>query len=252
MDTLFIGKNIIFLPEIHSTNSYAIDLLKNVNPAEGTVVHTAHQTQGKGQRGSRWAADPGKNLTASVLLKPGFLDIKKQFFLYQITALACYDAMAQILNSSQNDIKIKWPNDILVNRRKIAGILLENNILNNRVNWCVAGIGINVNQDLFEEGLRATSLKQITGAEHEVKDLLGLVCCYLEKYYLYLKNGKYASVMSLYLERLYGLNEYLDFEIGGNRQHLLVEGIHDNGLLLLRTPSGELMETDVKQVKWLY
>ena len=162
METLFIGSNIIFLPEVDSTNSYATELLKNVNIAEGTVIHTAHQTQGKGQRGNSWEAQIASNLTTSIVLKPSFLELKNQFFLYQITALACYDLMAELLNNSQYDIKIKWPNDILVNKKKIAGILIENVITHSTLNYSVIGIGINVNQLLFTDGINATSLKKLS------------------------------------------------------------------------------------------
>jgi len=252
METLFIGKNIIFLPEVHSTNSYAIDLLKNVNLPEGTVVQAASQTRGKGQRGAGWNSDPGRNLTVSVILKPGFLSVKNQFFLYQIVALACYDAMAEILDNGQIDIKIKWPNDILVNRKKIAGILIENTIQNNQVNWCVAGIGINVNQEIFDEDINATSLKMITGKDYSMKYILKTVCKHLEKYYLALLNTKLSAVKEDYLKHLYGLNEYLDFEIDGHVKTLLVKGLGDTGLLMLENESGQIMEVDVKEVKWIY
>lgn len=252
METLFIGKNIIFLPEIHSTNSYAIDLLKNVNLPEGTVVHAAIQTHGKGQRGASWNAEPERNLTASIILKPGFLNIKNQFFLYQVVALACYDAMAEILDSSQIDIKIKWPNDILVNRKKIAGILLENNIQNNQVNWCVAGIGINVNQESFGEGLSATSLKLITGTTYSIEYVLNLICGYLEKHYLALMNSKYAAIQQNYLSQLFGLNEIREFEIKGRVESLWVKGLGNTGLLVLEDHAGEKREVDVKEVKWIY
>src|SRR5215211_2478906 len=104
METLFIGANLIFLPEVDSTNSYAIELLKNVNLPEGSVIHTANQTSGRGQRGNVWNTRPGSNLTVSVVIKPTFLDLKHQFYLYQITALACYDVMTEILDEGQFDI----------------------------------------------------------------------------------------------------------------------------------------------------
>ena len=252
METLFIGKNIIFLPEIHSTNSYATDLLKNVNLPEGTVVHAANQTQGKGQRGASWSAEPERNLTASLILKPRFLSVKNQFFLYEVAALACYDAMAEILDSSQIDIKIKWPNDILVNRKKIAGILIENNILNNHVNWCVTGIGINVNQEMFAPGIQATSLKLITGNNYSVDYVLQLVCKHFEKHYLALMNSKVDAIHSNYLNHLFGLHSYLDFEIQGAVKTLLVKGLGDTGLLVLENEAGVEMQVDVKEVKWIY
>lgn len=252
MQTLFIGKNIIFLPETESTNSYAINMLKNVNLAEGTVVHTAHQTKGKGQRGSVWKVDPASSLTASIILKPNFLSLKNQFFLYQILALACYDTMAELLNNSQIDIKIKWPNDILLNKKKSAGILIENNVTNNYLNWSVAGVGINVNQENFEEAFNATSLKLMTGKQLEVKEVLNILCIHLEKFYLMLRGNKLEELKKTYLGRIFGINTWMDFERNGTVYNYFVEGISDNGLLLLQSKSGELYEVDVKEVKWLY
>jgi BirA family transcriptional regulator, biotin operon repressor / biotin---[acetyl-CoA-carboxylase] ligase len=251
METLFIGKNIIFLPEIHSTNSYATHMLKNVNLAEGTVVHTANQTHGKGQRGSSWIAHSKRNLTASVILKPTFLDLKKHFFLYQIVALACFDTMAEILDTSQFDIKIKWPNDILVNEKKIAGILIENNLQNNQINWCVAGIGINVNQENFGEITQATSLKLITQKDYSIELVLEKLCQHLEKHYLALRNKKFEHLKTTYLNNLYGLNKRLGFEMKGLRKNMRVLGISENGLLQLEEDSGDVIEVDVKEVKWL-
>lgn len=252
MDTLFIGKNCIFLPEIDSTNSYAIDLLKNVNLPEGTVVHTAKQTKGKGQRGSAWVAEPGSNLTISVILKPSFLDIRNRFFLYQVVALGVYDAMAEILDPGQFDIKIKWPNDILVNRRKIAGVLIENNIQNNQINWCVAGIGMNANQVHFEGLPNVTSLRMLTGGSYDTEQLMKMVCRHLEKHYLSALNAKLPLIQESYLKHLFGLNEWLDFEVAGEVTSMLVKGLGETGLLQLQDKDGKVREMDVKEVRWLY
>lgn len=252
METLFIGKNIIFLPETDSTNSYAMDLLKNVNLPEGTVVHTMSQTNGKGQRGAVWNADPQRNLTASIILKPTFLSIQKQFFLYQVAALACHDALSQILYGSQIDIKIKWPNDILINDKKVSGILTENVIQQDQVVNSVVGIGLNVNQLLFNSDIRATSLKLITGRDFEIKDILEILCCHFERYYLALRSAQFSSLTSGYLQRLYGLNEYRNFEIRGKVCNFKVKGLGETGLLVLVDRSGTQLQVDVKEVKWIY
>jgi BirA family biotin operon repressor/biotin-[acetyl-CoA-carboxylase] ligase len=251
MKTLFVGKNTIFLPEIPSTNSYAMHLLKNVNLAEGTLVHTANQTQGKGQWDKRWSSEPASNLTASVVLKPSFIDLKKQFFLYQVAALACYDTIADLVDSSQFDIKIKWPNDILIDRKKIAGILIENNIQPGRINWSVVGIGLNINQTTFPDHVHAGSLKLATGKEFKIDKVMGLVCENIEKYYLQLKNKKFDDIRSLYLERLYGLNQCLKFDVAGRVEEHTVLGISDIGLLMLEDKNKKVREVDVKEVKWL-
>jgi BirA family biotin operon repressor/biotin-[acetyl-CoA-carboxylase] ligase len=252
METLFVGRNTIFLPEINSTNSYAIHMLKNVNPPEGTIVHTAHQTHGRGQRGNGWEASPGSNVTASIILKPGFLPTQKHFFLYQIMALAVYDTLAEMLDRSQFDIKIKWPNDILVNEKKAAGILIENNLLNSHLVWSVAGVGINVNQPGFEPGIQATSLSLLTGRLFDVKGVLDALCAATEKYYLALKNSRYEWIQQSYLDRLFGLDTWRDFETAKGIKRLLVCGVSEAGLLLLQNEEGRHLEADVKEVKWLY
>ena len=106
METLFVGQAAIFLPEVESTNSYAIALLKNVNLTEGTAIFSTNQTKGRGQRGNSWISGPGLNLAVSYVLKPTFLSIDKLYYMYIISALAVHDLMAEILDSSQFDIKI--------------------------------------------------------------------------------------------------------------------------------------------------
>lgn len=251
MQTLFIGKNIIFLPEIESTNSYAADLLKNVNLPDGTIIHTANQTKGRGQRGSSWNSDPSSNLTFSILLKPTFLALKNQFYLYKILALACHDMMTELLKSSQIDIKIKWPNDLLVNRRKIAGILIENNITSDHINWSVAGIGINVNQLLFPADISATSMRLLTGREYVVGEVMTHFCIHLEKYYIRLRNGQLDAIRESYLSAVLGVGFWMPFEKEGIVNDFFVEGISDEGLLRLREKNGNIKNVDVKEVKWL-
>jgi BirA family transcriptional regulator, biotin operon repressor / biotin---[acetyl-CoA-carboxylase] ligase len=252
METLFIGKNAVFLPETESTNSYAINLLKNVNLPDGTVVHTGNQTSGKGQRGGVWKSEPAANLTASIILKPSFLSLQNHFYLYQIAALACYDTIAELVNTSQFDIKIKWPNDILVDNCKIAGVLIENNLVSNVINWSVIGIGLNINQQNFYKLPKATSVKQIINIETRLDKVLNRLCVNFEKYYLLLKNRKYEQLKSDYLTKLFGLNKLMDFEINGKLTKMTVKGINQLGLLVLENESGLIMEADVKDVVWVY
>ena len=177
METLFIGKNLLFLTEVESTNTYAMGMLRNVNVMEGTVVYTDHQSRGKGQRGASWNSAVASNITASVILRPAFLESGESFFLSKISALALYDVLTDVLNSSQYDIKIKWPNDMLVDSRKIAGILIENTYNQQQIQYSVMGIGLNVNQADFGplSGI-ATSLKLLTGQQHDRKEVLEKLC----------------------------------------------------------------------------
>ncbi len=252
MEALFVGKNIFFLNEIDSTNSYATLLLKNVNLPEGTVIHTLHQKKGKGMRGNSWFAEPESNLTCSIVLYPDFLSIEKQFLLYQIAALAVYDTTAELLDISHFDIKIKWPNDILVNRKKIAGILIENSISDKNLNWSVIGIGLNINQRVFNEQHKATSIYQLTQQNVDVSKTIQLLCKHIEKYYVLLKSGEEKQVTETYLKALFSYNNSMLFESDGKRQELIVRGVGTSGLLLLETLDGKHIEADVKDFIWHY
>ncbi len=212
MDTLFVGKNLIFLSEVQSTNTYAIELLRNVNCIDGTVIHTNNQTKGRGQRGAMWQASKGENITASVILKPTFLAVKDSFLISKISALAIYDLLTDLLPNSHNDIKIKWPNDIFVNKKKIAGILIENQLNGNQISATIIGVGININQTNFNAiDAFTTSLNLILNTTFLVTDVLNLFCTKLEKWYLKLKTNKILDINDAYLQKLFGLNMALTF-----------------------------------------
>lgn len=251
METLFIGKNLHFLHEVESTNTYAMDLLRNVNAIEGTIVYTDNQTKGRGQRGSVWNAEIASNITASVILKPKFLSIDKSFYLSKISALAMYDLLSEILPNSQYDIKIKWPNDILVNRKKIAGILIENSFNNQFIQNSVIGIGLNVNQvDFNELNTTAISLRIIAQHEFNRNDLLMKIAGYLEKWYLILKQQKFELINQHYSDCLFALNTQMKFNDElMNFFNATVKGVEEDGKLKLELESGICRLFEVKEVK---
>jgi len=108
-NTVFLGKDVIYLTECHSTNDEALERLRRREIAEGSIVITDHQTKGRGQRGSTWQSDSGQNLTFSLLVQPNFLAPSEQFFLNMIISLA----VVELLSDYAGDLKIKWPNDIV-------------------------------------------------------------------------------------------------------------------------------------------
>ncbi len=251
MDTLFVGQNAIFLPQVESTNSYATALLKNVNLPEGSVIYTSDQTNGRGQRGNSWISGPGLNLAASYVLRPTFLPIDKLFFMYIISALAVHDVMAEILTSSQFDIKIKWPNDILVNSKKIAGILSENILNNTTASTTVVGIGININQENFEGLNDVTSLKLLKGNAHDIEAVLKALHKHLENYYLKLKNKQFEAILSAYYAVFYKINQPQQFKVNDTVGNYTVKGINEKGLLDLEDQKGDHHYFDIKQIKWM-
>ena len=253
MNTLFIGKNLLFLHEVESTNTYAMNLLRNVNAIDGTVIYTDNQTKGKGQRGSSWNSDIAQNVIASIILKPQFLGIDNTFYLSKISALAVYDVLTEILPVSQYDIKIKWPNDILVNQQKIAGILIENNFTNTMIQYTVVGIGVNVNQIKFNEFERsATSLKLLTGKDYDRSMLLERLCVHLEKWYFKLKEQKLDLIDDNYLNCLFGIRQSVNFTDSNNVSFVgKILGVTKNGLLNLELTDLSVKKFDIKEIKFL-
>ena len=226
-NTLFTGKNLVYVPQCHSTNTLAADLSQKTGVPEGTVVITNNQTAGKGQRGNTWEAEAGKNLTFSVLLKPFFLSAREQFYLTVITSLAVRDSVAMHLGE---EVKIKWPNDIQVNGKKIAGILIENNLSGDRVSQSILGIGLNVNQTTFTTPT-ATSLSAISDEDYDTNTILSSVLENLEGYYLRLRKGDASALRNAYYEHLYWLNEKHLFEVGGKEVSGIITGVDTTGYI---------------------
>jgi len=254
METLFIGKNSLFLHEVESTNTYAMNLLRNVNPIEGTIVYTDNQTQGKGQRGALWTSKIGQNMTVSVILKPQFLSIDNTFYLSKISALAVYDVLTDILVNSQYDIKIKWPNDILVNQRKIAGILIENNFTTHSIQYSVIGVGLNINQQEFGDFERAAiSLKLLLNEDIDRKMVMELFFQKLEKWYLKLKEQKFDLIDKTYLNYLFGMGQIIDFEDSQkNKFKGKVVGVSRDGKLQIENSDLTVKNFDIKELKFVF
>jgi len=251
MATLFIGQNKVFLPETDSTNSYAINLLKNVNCIEGTVVYTDNQTQGKGQRGNTWHSESSMNITLSLILKPHFLASKNIFYLSKITSLALYDVLTECLGFGQFDIKIKWPNDMLVNRKKIAGVLIENSLLDNKINWSIIGIGFNVNQMQFAGLDTATSLKLLDQDHRSLDKIMDSIFIHFEKWYLKLKQNHLAEIDENYHNFLFGMHREMTFQSNGIQINAFVEGVSPEGLLRLRNENNHEQLYNMKEIAFV-
>lgn len=150
-------------------------LLSRVASApHGTVIAARAQTAGRGQRGNSWEAEPGRNLTFSLLLRPQKLVAARSFELSMIVAIAIAEVLEPL---AEHPVEVKWPNDIYVNSRKICGILIENAFCGNRIERSVAGIGVNVNQEQFlSDAPNPVSLKQLTLREFPLEPLLATLC----------------------------------------------------------------------------
>ena len=247
MDTLFVGKNCFKLDEISSTNDWLMTRISNQKFHEGTVAFASVQTNGKGQRGSQWFSQPYKSLTFSVLLKPSFLSPIHAFDLSICVALALSDS----LNKLRSGFKIKWPNDIYFEDKKIAGVLIENQMNRSVYQNAVVGIGLNVNQLHFDELSNAISLKQIIGIEFPVEKVMEHICKSLEARYLMLRSGHFKDLKNAYMSNLYGLNKLQSFMVDNKKLNGKIIDVLRNGFLQIELMDGKIRDYDIKEIKFL-
>lgn len=209
MKTPFIGDEIIFLESIDSTNSYSIQAFKNGEIKSGTVVVADFQTHGKGQRDKTWQATSRSNLLMSITANLDLWKIKNIISLNHIVALS----IQKLLRQHTTEVEIKWPNDIMVSDKKIAGILIETQITS-RSKKAVIGFGININQENFEAP-RATSLYLMNGTKYNPKEFVPKVIGILNEFIeLYSEKGE-KFIYHLFNQQLWKQDQDLLFESNG-------------------------------------
>lgn len=246
---LILGNKLVKLEEVDSTNTYLQKVLTlNPNEIEGVVITTINQYQGKGQRGNEWNTKSGENLTFSILLKPNLL-IQHQFLISKVISLGIVDFLNEL---GLKKIKIKWPNDIYCGDNKIAGILIENTIRKNNIYNSIVGIGLNVNQLVFDTHLKnpTSLLKELACKPLNLDEVLNQILFFIEKRYLALKSNKIGLINSAYLNLLYRLKETAIFKINDVVIEAKIVGVNENGKLQLSI-SNELKEFDLKEISFL-
>ncbi|MDP2040140.1 MAG: biotin--[acetyl-CoA-carboxylase] ligase [Algoriphagus sp.] len=243
-NTIFLGKDVLFLPECHSSNDKALELIRSGKANEGTIVICNHQTQGKGQRGNTWEAQPGQNLTFSLVLKPNFLDVSEQFFLNMVIS----NSIRRMLQDYLPDLKVKWPNDLVVpDRGKIGGVLIENIVNSSAWEFAVVGIGLNINQRDFLNK-NATSLSLITGGQYELEELLKLLVAHLEQGYISLKKGKMEEVRKEYLSHLFLKDRWGTFTESEIEFDGKIVGVSQDGKLQIMLKDGSERFFGLKEI----
>ncbi len=160
---------ILHYDSLESTNEQAKLLLRTNKILPHTLVIATEQTKGKGQQGHEWQSEKGKNITCSIVCDIQFLQPQDFFSLINCAAIACHQYVCKKLNTNTDGLTIKWVNDILFNKKKLAGILIENIFSPQQVRYSIIGIGINLNQISFPANIvhKATSLRGLTKQEKE-------------------------------------------------------------------------------------
>jgi BirA family transcriptional regulator, biotin operon repressor / biotin---[acetyl-CoA-carboxylase] ligase len=243
-----IGKRKIRFKSLDSTNDYCKNLLARQEVPEGTVIWTPNQLMGRGQETNLWESGKGENLTFSIILHPHFLQVSEQFNLSMIIALGVMEFLDEYIES----VTVKWPNDIYAGTKKIAGVLIENYIIDNTVTDSILGVGININQSRFGDHIPdAISLRNLTSGIYDLEICLDKVCRRIDRWYLLLKQGERAIILNNYTSRLFRLNEKHGYESSDGIFRGYIRGIDDFGQLKIEDEKGHVRHFGLKQVKFL-
>jgi BirA family biotin operon repressor/biotin-[acetyl-CoA-carboxylase] ligase len=248
---LFGSEKIIRLQSVASTNDYMIEQIRTgMITQEGTVVLTNEQTTGKGMDKNSWESEPGRNLTVSIYFKPDFLRADQQFLLNKSISLGVFDFVKSLV--TQLKVTIKWPNDIYIGDRKIAGILINNTVGGNVLLQSVVGIGININQQKFTGNVRnpvslVHVLRRVIDVEYALRELL----FWIENRYEQLMNRKFEMISADYLESLYRFNEEHFYLYKNEKIAARITGVSDYGHLQLVTGKKDTLECDFKEIEFV-
>lgn len=241
-------KNTIVLNETDSTNNYAMGLVANGNVANGTVVLSPYQTSGRGQQGNHWESARGENLLASLIVFPAFLPPARQFSLSKIVSLA----LAEWLRQETSEVSVKWPNDLYVADKKIAGILIETAIQGGVLHSAVIGIGLNLNQETFSPLLpNPVGLKQITGRDYDVADVCQQIRQLFLSWYRKLESGGPDETDAAYLRSLYRFNQWARYSKDDASFEARIVDVGKYGQLILEERSGRRSEYFFKEVSFV-
>ncbi len=245
---MIIGSDMVFCKNAGSTNSYASGLIKSGHVSEGTLIYTNFQSAGRGQKGSRWESEDGKNLLFSVILYPSMVTPADQFIISIFISLGICDFLKPLAPGC----KIKWPNDIYYGDDKIAGILIENSITGNTIVNSIAGIGLNINQEKFPEEIpNPVSLKILTGVEHDTGLCLQNLAACLDRRYKQVISEEWYELRNEYISSLYRLNQWSRFKSTDGIFEGRIVSVTEQGCLQIEKRPGNKIEFAFKEIEFV-
>jgi BirA family biotin operon repressor/biotin-[acetyl-CoA-carboxylase] ligase len=241
---------VIKLSATDSTNTYLKGMSAREKVPDFTVVWAVDQQAGRGQPGNIWVSEKGKNLTFSILKKFVKLQARDHFLLNILVSLALMEALK---NLGIPDLRVKWPNDIMSGPGKICGILIENQVKGSFISQSIVGIGLNVNQQSFDGLPRATSLKNTTGQDYDLHELLTTLLSSLKEYYGRMQTGSYPEWFRSYERNLFLRDVPASFQRPeGPVFEGIIRGVAPDGQLLLETAPGRQEAFGFKEVRYRY
>lgn len=253
----------IHLQSTDSTNNY----LKNYVPEQEediTLVTADFQTAGRGQRGNSWESEDGKNVVYSLLIHPRMVKPSQIFSISEVAALSVCKALNECLLTAsasreqtgeslkEGGFKVKWPNDIYFADKKIAGILIETDLMGKSIENAIIGVGINVNQQRFlSDAPNPVSLYQIVGQEFERTAVLNLIIKHFTALYAQLQEGGLAELHEHFKSRLYRRDGFYPYSDENGRFDAQIVDIEPTGHIILQDTAGQQRRYAFKEVTFL-
>lgn len=231
--------------QVESTNLTAEKLLTAGEVVEGAIIFADYQTNGRGVGANSWNSPAGANVLMSLVFRPEFLMPADQFLIQKVVAIGVCEYISQLIPAP---VKIKWPNDIYVDGKKLAGILGKSIIEGSIFSACIMGLGLNVNQVAFPKNLpNPVSLANITGHEHDRLGIALQIAGFVERNYQLLKNGDVEMINSAYLLNLLNYSVEATYEENGKRFWGIIRDVDHFGKLILETAQGA-QRYDMKEI----
>jgi BirA family biotin operon repressor/biotin-[acetyl-CoA-carboxylase] ligase len=238
-------EDLLFYNTLDSTNMEARRLLEKGEVRDGTIIMAREQTEGKGQFGRKWHAEPGLHLAMTLILMPRHLTASELPTVGMRVSLGLVRAIRH-LDSALRPM-IKWPNDIYLLDRKCCGILIENTLAGQQIQHIIAGIGVNVNEHRFPDTLpNAISLYMVTHRQYD----LDHVAKHIRKYVMETFESSATAWKAEYDQVLYGRDQTFVFDLQGDRVGAVMKGVDLDGKIILDTGDRAFISCYSHEVKW--
>lgn len=248
-----IGHQVIQLGSVDSTNNYAATALARHELQHGTAIMAMEQTAGSGQRGRAWTTLKGLDLAASVVLLPQGLAAGAQSMLSKMAALAVHDVVADAMhkcNRNADEVRIKWPNDVLVGREKVAGILIVNEVHGAWLTSSIVGVGVNVNSSGWPREMAATSLLVQTGVQQDLGAVVHQLCGRMEHWWTLLRTDP-EGLSKAYGQLLWGRDRFCSFLLDGAPFYARMLDVDGAGRLLVEDEAGRVAAYGLERLSLL-
>lgn len=229
----------IYKSSVLSTNAEFPNTVSKNSNNTNIVLYTYKQSEGKGQIGRKWYSGMDKNMTFSLQIGINQLLARNQFHLNMIVSLALRDWIASFI---EDEVYIKWPNDIYIKSKKVAGILIQNTLSNQHISKSLIGVGININEEDFPKDLpNPISFKQSCGEDFDLNTLFANMLSYLEKRFQFYDEQLFQNLKKQYTSKMYLLGTVSTFAQSDSGQNFsgIIRGISDDGQLVVEDENEE-------------